>query len=357
MGILTFLDVLLGLFFVYLVFAMIASAVNEAVAAIASSRAKWLRVGLRRVLGDVELDRVLKSPHLMFLAVDQKASTKPKGYDPSYVRAPDLLRALLGNSADSKDAADLWDMTSIGNRVAKLDPASPIRVVLGDLAREAKGSAEAFGKAFERWHADFEETVRSWYRQRTHYVLMGISLLLAVAFNVDTIRIIQHLSTDAETREQLAVLAIQATSGEEAGELAAHTAVREAREALAQVRKETPDDVQAILAAEDRIADELSRLRIEALQQVEVIHATGLPLGWNPAAFTRAETGSCCFWFDWLLAVLLGLPGLLISAFAFTLGAPFWFDLLKQIASMRSVGRAPSEVTRTETGRPVERSD
>ena len=49
----------------------------------------------------------------------------------------------------------------------------------------------------------------------------------------------------------------------------------------------------------------------------------------------------------WIVA--LNTFGLLITAVALTLGAPFWFDLLKKVANVRSAGKAPSE-------RPVEKA-
>lgn len=353
MGLLTFIDVLLGLFFVYMVFALIASAVNEAIAAFWSSRAKWLEKGLRRVLGHIEARKVMASPHLLFLGTGKKTSAWNRNYNPSYLYASDLLRALLGG-ANGRTGADLWSMDAIRSRLEQLEEGSPIRTVLTDLANESRDSVEAFGKAFARWYGDFEETMRSWYRQKTHMVLLLISLVLAIVFNVDSIRIVQHLSTNAETREALAEMAIEATREDEVGELAGVEVVRSAEQNLIKVRTRTPEDRAAIERAEEALREALAELRIEALKQVDVIQATGLPLGWQAASFSKAERSSCQFWRDWLCAVFFSLPGLLISAFAFTLGAPFWFDLLKQIASVRSVGRAPAEVKKAETSKSSE---
>lgn len=44
----------------------------------------------------------------------------------------------------------------------------------------------------------------------------------------------------------------------------------------------------------------------------------------------------------------LNALGLLITAVALTLGAPFWFDLPKKVANIRSAGKTPTE-------RPVEK--
>jgi hypothetical protein len=41
-------------------------------------------------------------------------------------------------------------------------------------------------------------------------------------------------------------------------------------------------------------------------------------------------------------ALIRTLVGWLITAFAVTLGAPFWFDLLKSFVNIRSSGRPPA---------------
>jgi hypothetical protein len=55
-----------------------------------------------------------------------------------------------------------------------------------------------------------------------------------------------------------------------------------------------------------------------------------LPLGWS---FLPQTTEA------WLLK----LAGLLITTAAISLGAPFWFDILKKLGNARSSGPAPGE--------------
>jgi hypothetical protein len=40
--------------------------------------------------------------------------------------------------------------------------------------------------------------------------------------------------------------------------------------------------------------------------------------------------------------VWLKIAGLLLTALALTLGAPFWFDLLNRVANLRSSGNRPA---------------
>lgn len=44
-----------------------------------------------------------------------------------------------------------------------------------------------------------------------------------------------------------------------------------------------------------------------------------------------------------MLDVAIGLIGLNLTALAVSLGAPFWFDLLNKIMSIRAVGKSPGD--------------
>ena len=44
--------------------------------------------------------------------------------------------------------------------------------------------------------------------------------------------------------------------------------------------------------------------------------------------------------------------GLLFTALAISLGAPFWFDMLNRVVSIRAAGRAPDEKPKSPQGQP-----
>jgi hypothetical protein len=48
----------------------------------------------------------------------------------------------------------------------------------------------------------------------------------------------------------------------------------------------------------------------------------------------------------------LKLIGLLLTALAISLGAPFWFDLLNKVISIRAAGRSPEEKPKSPEGGP-----
>ena len=68
------------------------------------------------------------------------------------------------------------------------------------------------------------------------------------------------------------------------------------------------------------------------------LQSLGLPLGWGDRQNWPRGEGWPHAW-DWLSKVM----GLLLTAGAASLGAPFWFDMLNKIVSVRSAGKAPEE--------------
>jgi hypothetical protein len=64
------------------------------------------------------------------------------------------------------------------------------------------------------------------------------------------------------------------------------------------------------------------------LQEIEYVRAP-LGLGWGYVDYSRFG------WQDWLLKAM----GWTVTALSITLGAPFWFDLLKRLVNIRGSGK------------------
>jgi hypothetical protein len=97
----------------------------------------------------------------------------------------------------------------------------------------------------------------------------------------------------------------------------------------------------------------------------EQIGTLGLPIGWScpsdakltpdptaiggpfwcstPPGNSGRRWTSLSWWAIWFKDVLAMIFGWLITAAAASLGAPFWFDSLKRVISIRSSGKAPEE--------------
>jgi hypothetical protein len=92
---------------------------------------------------------------------------------------------------------------------------------------------------------------------------------------------------------------------------------------------------------------------------MDTLNALGLPLGWvwpadettvnatQPAGVAKAldPRQPPCTVGAWLTKIV----GWLMTAFAISLGAPFWFDLLNKVVGLRSTVKPQPQKTKSET--------
>jgi hypothetical protein len=174
----------------------------------------------------------------------------------------------------------------------------------------AGNDAAALKKSIEDWYNSAMDRVSGWYKYRTQWLLFWIGLALAVSLNANTVSIVQQLSKDSALRQSV---------------VAAAGAAKQA---------------ETVTGAADQIK--------AAQTQVDAIDNLGIPLGW---------THTAALWdFDdkkpdgRLLQKLTLLLGWLLTAFAVSLGAPFWFDLLNKIMVVRSTVK-PREKSQDEASK------
>ena len=235
-----------------------------------------------------------------------------------------------------------------------------MRSALIDLCARANGDLAKFQLMLDDWFKTFEDQLTAWYRQKTQYVLVGISFFVVLTMNVDTIDLARQLSADPRVRAQLVEQAMKVadaadlaalldTAGRDRARKEHEEALKrrdeaekgfrsacqapEVEEASAQACADATgrqDEARreevakrAALAAEQKALDSRVKERADALS------ASGLMIGWKGGEFAQALAGG-----NWLAK----LVGLLLSGFAIALGAPFWFNVLKSVAAVRSVG-------------------
>jgi hypothetical protein len=174
----------------------------------------------------------------------------------------------------------------------------PFAQVLSALIKTADGSLDKLQTSLELWFDGQMDRVSGSYKRWAKRWVIPIAIFVAFAFNIDTLSMSRSLYTDSGVRA--AVLA--AASSDEL----------------------CPPVAGGQPSPSDCVPD-----KIEDLEQLQ------LPVGWTQARWQQATSS--------VSALSLKLIGLLLTAAAAALGAPFWFDALNRIGSLRNVGRKPSE--------------
>ena len=226
-------------------------------------------------------------------------------YIPPKLFAQALIDTLLPNT-DGKPASRSV-LRQIEKSVNELPPEFPGRDSIKTLLHQAGDDLGAFQQNLEDWYDAQMGRISGWYKRWTKVILGVLGLLLAIVVNVDAIRITHTLYVDEPVRQ--AVVA-QATAGTECAEETDPDAKRECVENLAASLSES-----------------------------------GLPL-WYPANCSLLDPSHCWKWADddqpngWMF--LVKLLGWLIVALAVSFGAPFWFDALSKLGSLRTSGPKPA---------------
>lgn len=174
-----------------------------------------------------------------------------------------------------------------------------------------------FNQHLSTWYNNSMDRVSGWYKRWTQKVLLVLAFAIVFSINADTIMLIQQLTKQGALRSSLVTAAQDASKS-------AHD----------------PNE-------KSDFADSKSYKLV--LGEAEKLK---LPLGWS---MTKNDPNNFpCSGFDhdkkakvWqeigrhMDSLLLKIVGLLLSAFAVCLGAPFWFDILSKFVNIRSAGTPP----------------
>lgn len=364
------LDVILGLFFVYLVLSLLCTASKELIETATRHRAKNLTEGIKTLLGGTDLATQLYSHPLV------KALYRNKDH-PTYIPAPTFALALyhlLANDGKADGTATTPDLTALRDAIEKstnpaILPLKPALLALADAARNAPDELAAFRKAIADWYSAGMDGVAGWYKRRQQKILFVLGLLVTILVNADTIAIIQTLTSDATVRAAVVAVAQETAKTISPGPAMPPTqppqpAAGDARTPIpgkgttlgARSPTASPSPLPATASGltpkttsgaptDTNAREETSRQRATPAAQsaeeraaanvtrVRDLGKLGLPLGWPPGTLNDFREDPLAFLEEHVPGHLLGW---LLTAFALTLGAPFWFDMLNKIMVVRS---------------------
>jgi hypothetical protein len=301
------IDVAIAFALVFMMLAVLVSGVQELISSLLSLRGRMLVAGVvnlcRGVSGaDAQDDaarafalRVLRHPLLQPL---WKSGERQPSYMPS---GPFVLALADTLGRDYQSMLPLVE--GLPEAVEKM-PAGELRDALQTLVEAAKGDAGRLQQLVEAHFNRVMDRVSGWYKRQAQWTMLAIGFVIAVLLNVDALRIgqtlIQNGQIAARLADQAAVVveqrkAVDAASGQDAG----------AQSGALQ-------------------------------QQIETLQSLQLPIGWEVSA-----DGGLALPADF--SFMLALAGWMISALAASLGAPFWFDAMSKLVSVRASGSRPDD--------------
>ena len=326
----TILEVIIGMLFVYLLLSVLCSAIGEYLESKWNNRAKLLRKGIELLLNDStnqsaapDLAKQLYE-HGLIRPLYRDARTLP-----SYIPSRTFALALWNMATGGSDSGVTTNLLEIRKTVASL-PQKELRAALLTLIDEANGDLDRARANIEGWYESAMDRVSGWYKRKTGYVMLALGIAIAAALNADTITLATALARNSALRTAVVAAAQQQLAANDVQKPpdGGGTTDPDAREAAA---------AQAVVRAHG------------------AVNALGLPIGWKGwSAATDDPRRAPDAIIDWMLKVV----GVLLTGFAVSQGAPFWFDVLNKVIVVRSTVK-PKEKSAEQPSkdRPVSRTD
>jgi hypothetical protein len=295
------LTIVIGIVFVMLLFSLLATTIMEMIAGLFSLRGQHLLSAIQDMIGTSKT-KFMRHPYFEQLTIGSNLKIKGRAL-PSYLSSWNF-------SAILTDILEMDGTESIADRIGAL-PAGRLRDILTFLYNQTGENLDAFKKKVEEWFNEVMDRASGAYKRKARTYLFLIGLVVALVFNVDVITIYHNLSVNTSLRD---FVADQATTYVNTNPAPSAAATPDYAEAKAKIGVLINDNIEAL--------------------------SSPLGLGWEQV--DQAELFDPKWW-------LYHLAGWLTTAFAVSLGASFWFDLLRRLVSMRSSGPPPASQTVGET--------
>ncbi len=309
-----------------------------------------------------------------------------KSKRPSYLNKANFSKILM-DLLDAPDTAKR-DFQELSDQVRAKMPEGPTRTALLTFIKEADGKVDKLDQLLQQWYEDMMQRASGWYKRYVQRILLILGLVVSVVTDADTFSIADKLANDPEARMQIVQLAenyvkertkpasqspspvgndtllnagnnkqpVASSAGAAGGSNNPITAAGGSNSTSSSGVKPFKEASPAVV---DSIQNYIHELVTDELYQAKEI----LGMGWRLPdwkKFKPAEDIGFLKWFSegwnnfwgnvgkilhsvWNQLSFQKAVGWFITAMAITLGAPFWFDMLKKVINIRSTGSKPGE--------------
>jgi hypothetical protein len=369
-----FLNVVLSMLLIYLIFSIVVSRLQEWVSQTTSDRGKHLREGIHRLIADETIStRVLRHPLISSLYRDPKARSKP----PSYIEPTNFALALasllvrLGNppvvtsgtsnTAIAKTMAAVQPLTFENLRAALENfgaQRSPIALALLPVIDRTNGDLAASLKGIEDWFNAGMDRVSGWYKTKARRMLFLIGFALAIMVDIDSIAIFQALNRSPSEAAKLAAIAEKVNESGKLGDvdlgpLKTRAPTESEWKAIVSTSSETAATTGVLPIGYKCLSATASLTDIDAGVKTDTRKERATSDSEKPSAAKTEGAGDLSMWSacrtelsnrltvmapsDWLVKIL----GWIVTAFAGSLGASYWFAAISKVINIRSSGPRP----------------
>lgn len=325
------LDIFIGLITVYIILSFVVTSIGELISQKRNLKGKVMLRIVERIMGSTtEAVNFFNHDAMKHLREPSKKGLFNKNKDivryPSYVATADFVDAFMDYCLGSgTHGAQL--PSAIEKGLEQMDAGKlPCKKHLTKLWQASNYDIAILKQKIGEWFDSTGERSKGWYKRRLHVWLLIAGVVIASFLNADTIRMFKILSEQDSLR----------TAYAERGTALINNAADKSSE---------NNDYYKVVCKELGIQEDDDKACTG-----ENILKYGLPeilplVGWDGDTLPEFWSGgSTCigyrcislpgqsFFVYWINKIL----GLLLTACALSLGAPFWFDVLRKIVQIKS---------------------
>lgn len=369
------LNIIIGLLFIFLLYSLLATILQEIIATTLNLRGYRLSKSIKRMLDGESADKGFSKLFYSHPLIRSFRSGSMHA-KPSYLSDKNFSKVLVdllrGKEAKAGESFAPAIQNSLEGSKMQWTPggkiAEPTNELLKSFWADSQGDVEKFRAILESWFNNSMEHVSGSYKRRTQLLLFFIGLCLAVFFNLNAIMLSKKLSSNPDLAKKLAdnasvFLAAHKELGSkltleqqpvfianDSSGLLIATDEKMAKERILFSRSDS--SVLKINLTKDRDQQVIDSMQFAMIQKASmlidsanaIIHSDIedtndlLGIGWTCKEKTTSIVSCIKETVTWSCIV-----GWVITALAISLGAPFWFDLLTRFIKLRGSASKPED--------------
>lgn len=342
------LDVVIGLVFIYLLYSLLVTVLGEIVSTWLGLRSSMLYKAINRMLTDsfdsndslgVRIKLLIRK---VFGREEKKPATfaqkfyhypsikylsKPEAVKylftkrqlPSYLSAENFGTTIINILRERGAGTSVSEQIDYCLRFNTCQIQPETLKQLNNLFTESGRDELLFQKKLERWFNDTMDRASGWYKRKMQWILFLSGFVIAIIFNVDSIAITRKLSADKGIRDKVISMALHSCDS---------------------------SSLSSGYIFNDNFSDSQIVKYKTLLAEADKANMV-MGIGWDDLPETEIGFGRYMFNvklpFHALNPFVSNFWGLVITAIALSLGAPFWFDLLKKLVAIRGAGVKPEK--------------
>ena len=313
MDIFAVLNVAVGLIFLYSILSLMASQIQELISTFLGWRAKHLKEAIANIFGENSEGKLTQKffEHPLIQSLKQTTSKNSNKTRINYIHSKKFSNVFIEIIKDLADSNGK-SIDPLSEDIKNLAMPEKFKTKLINAAKEVKSEAqetntkiEELQQEIEEWFNSEMEMVSVIYKQNAKRIAIAVAITLVVVLNVDTVHIVNSLFKAQTLSSTIDPIAEQL--------VASHS-----------------QDFLCLQTPENQVdkASCFTNMKSD-IDNIFFNNVFELPIGWNLSEPFNKQFNPLK-----LQNVVKVITGWLLSALAISLGAPFWFDMLRQVINI-----------------------